>query len=218
MILLDKDLPTEPAERVLFGEAEELIKKLEYELAHSSIPGVGLSCPQIGINKAAAIIRIKTNDPLIPVKSINLVNPVLIEASNLILFTEGCLSFPNKSVKTIRYSDIVIETLDDYDYYAEQMTAKRSNRSVQDMALFNDKRIRINVGMVDTDDEFGKLLSVAVQHETSHLIALNFFDFAPKEVGRNDKCVCNSGKKSKKCCDVKFFNTNLLKLFKPNYR
>ena len=211
MILLDKDLPTTPAELVNSPEeAQELIEQLEYELSMSKVNGVGLSSVQIGVMKACAIVR-TTNF------SINLINPRIIKADKLIQYTEGCLSFPDKWVKTVRYANVVIETADDYMWQAEQLNAKRSKRKPVDMPLFSSGRRVIECGESEEGDEEGRLVSIACQHETAHLLGLTFLQFAPKEVGRNDKCVCGSGRKNKVCCAVQFYNPNLDLLFKPNY-
>jgi len=45
------------------------------------------------------------------------------------------------------------------------------------------------------------LLAVAVQHELDHTNGTLFFDHAIKtKIRPNDLCICNSGKKYKKCC------------------
>lgn len=211
MILLDKDLPTTPAELVNSPEeAQELIAQLEYELSQSKVNGIGLASPQIGVMKAAAIIR-TTNF------SVNLINPRIVKADNLIQYTEGCLSFPDKWVKTIRFGSVVIETADDYIWQAEQMNARRSKRKPIELLLFTSGRRVIELGESEQEDEEGRLVAVASQHELAHCCGLTFLQFAPKSVGRNDRCPCNSGRKNKVCCSYSFYNSNLDLLFKPNY-
>lgn len=90
-------------------EIEELKNILESELKNSEklgFPGIGLACPQIGIAKKMAIIRI-------PGKKIyyaDLVNPVIIEKYDLAIFDgEGCLSFPKLFGRTQRYQEIRVE-------------------------------------------------------------------------------------------------------------
>ncbi len=223
MILTNEKLPTEPAEIASKDEALEIITRLEWELAYSPIQGIGLAAPQIGINKAVAIVRIKNpGDPTDPVTSINLVNPKLIEAYDIIQFNEGCLSFPGMAAKTVRYNEVVIETIDDYDYYSEQVNARRNKREPEPRPLLTDNRRLLFLGEVISDPQparqLQQLVCVCAQHEFSHLLGLTMFDFKPKEVGRNDQCSCGSGKKNKKCHNYDYYNNNLNKLFNPNYR
>lgn len=207
MILLDKQLPITPAEIVEYNEAISIIGKLEYELKHSKISGIGLAAPQIGINKAVAIIRIPAsvdND----VVNIDLINPKLIAGDDFVFFNEGCLSFPNMAVKTIRFGQVSIQTLCNYN--------NKSN-------MLNNGRYNVNPNMLDSYLEekiiiVDEITSIVCQHEMAHLTGLTMFDFAPNEAGRNDMCPCNSGKKNKKCHNYKFYNKNLEKLFNPNYR
>ena len=57
MIITDKTKLLKRSENASIFEALEIIKKLELELEKSEIPGIGLSSPQIGIQKAVCIIR-----------------------------------------------------------------------------------------------------------------------------------------------------------------
>lgn len=226
MILVDKQLSTKPAQFVTIEEADEIISALEWELRHSATPGIGLAAPQIGINKAVAIIRVPnkvgsiTIDPTEPVINVNLVNPILIDGQDLIQYQEGCLSFPDRYGKTVRYDQIIIETQDDYKYQSEQMNAKRYNREPEQLSLFSAARRQIHCGQKAKEPEIRQveqLVSVCVQHEFSHLLGLTMFDFKPQEVGRNDACPCGSGRKNKKCHSHEYYNEHLIKLFKPNY-
>ena len=109
MILIGNQLSTVPAESVSLEEGQRIVKILEEELKISSIPGIGLAAPQIGINKMVAIIRIPQSNT-----KIDLINPELITAQGIITCEEGCLSFPNHSAKTSRFDVIEIETFDSY--------------------------------------------------------------------------------------------------------
>jgi peptide deformylase len=217
MILLDEHLSREPAQLATIDEAIEIIKQLEYELKHSSIKGVGLAAPQIGIQKAVAIIRVNDGGG-----NVNLINPKLIDGHDLIEYNEGCLSFPGQSVKTIRYNEIVVETLSDYEHYSEGINSARYRRDVNNVPIISNSS-KIYFG-IDEDDisqfkQIDQLISVCIQHEMAHLIGLDFMDFQPIEVGRNDRCPCGSDKKAKKCgCAIPYYNNNLKKLFNPNYR
>lgn len=88
-------------------EVPDLRKKLEDALAWSASrgrPGIGLACPQIGIGKSMAIVRL---DGLM---KFDLVNARITQRYDLFEFDgEGCLSFPNLYVKTKRYREILVE-------------------------------------------------------------------------------------------------------------
>jgi len=91
-------------------EAIEIIKLLEDELRRSfelGRPGIGLAAPQIGIQKRVAIIRISTGTG--QYKHVDLINCRIAEAYDQYKFVgEGCLSFPNLSVTTLRYNEIKV--------------------------------------------------------------------------------------------------------------
>lgn len=99
-------IPVEPQ------EVKDLKFLLEKELeisAKNGFPGIGLACPQIGIAKKMAIIRIDGKRSFYA----DLVNPFIEEKYDLSIFQgEGCLSFPGISGNTQRYQEIkVINTL-----------------------------------------------------------------------------------------------------------
>jgi peptide deformylase len=84
-------------------EVSALLSELDKELSLSAIKGIGLSAPQIGIPKRAAIIRIP-NGP-----RVDLVNCRIVKAFDEKLFEgEGCLSFPNRFENTMRYREIMV--------------------------------------------------------------------------------------------------------------
>ncbi len=92
-------------------EIEDLKRILEIELdlsAKNGFPGIGLACPQIGIAKKMAIIRINGKTSFYA----DLVNPVIEEKYDLSIFQgEGCLSFPELSGNTQRYQEIKVINL-----------------------------------------------------------------------------------------------------------
>ena len=106
MIITDEKLLRVKCENVLPDEIGPLIDQLERELKHSG-SGIGLAAPQIGIAKNIAIVRI--NDKY----SINLINAKIEQKFDPEVFEdEGCLSFPGKFVKTMRYREVyVVENL-----------------------------------------------------------------------------------------------------------
>lgn len=99
------------SELVKPNEIKELKTLLEKELKFSEkngFPGIGLACPQIGIAKKMAIIRISGKDFF----HADLVNPIIEEKNNLMtFFGEGCLSFPNLVGNTRRYQEIKVLNL-----------------------------------------------------------------------------------------------------------
>ena len=108
MIITDAEQLKQECEDASIFEAPEIIKRLEYELANSTIPGIGLAAPQIGIKKKVLIARYGNF-------KLDLVNPVIVDQSDLREFDgEGCLSFPQKYLTTARYNEIYIK--DDLHY------------------------------------------------------------------------------------------------------
>jgi peptide deformylase len=87
-------------------EIKDLKEKLEHALIHSAnngVPGTGLACPQIGIPKTMAIIRIGNY-------KIDLVNANISNKYDIFTFiNEGCLSFPGMFKNTYRYKEVVVE-------------------------------------------------------------------------------------------------------------
>lgn len=68
-----------------------LIKKLVKTLAKTK-KGIGLSAPQVGINLNVFIMNLTKSTG----KDLIFINPKIIEKSEeMILYTEGCLSFPD---------------------------------------------------------------------------------------------------------------------------
>ncbi len=85
-----------------------LLEKNLEESARHGFPGIGLACPQIGIAKKMAIIRINGINSF----HADLVNPIIEEKNNLMtFFGEGCLSFPNLTGNTQRYQEIKVLNL-----------------------------------------------------------------------------------------------------------
>jgi peptide deformylase len=106
MIITDEAALRIKCEPVLPEEVDELRTKLEQGLVWSEQrgrPGVGLACPQIGIAKTMAIVRI---DHL----KIDLVNAEIAKGYDEYEFDgEGCLSFPDRWERTLRYREVLVE-------------------------------------------------------------------------------------------------------------
>ena len=159
---------------VSIKEGEEIGVRLLHELRESE-NGIGLAANQIGINKRVCVINVK--EPLV------LINPKIVEKSKeQFVFQEGCLSFPNDKVKTIRHESIVVE------------------------ADNHEGRLSFNANSQDINDAFE---CVCVQHEIDHLDGITMFERefksepivngvnAPKKIGRNEKVTITKGKESK---------------------
>jgi peptide deformylase len=106
VIITDESLLRVKCEPVLLCEINDLQNKLDNALIWSlkkGFPGVGLACPQIGIAKQMAIVRIGD-------LKLNLVNAnISVKNDPFEFHGEGCLSFPNLFEKTLRYKEIVVE-------------------------------------------------------------------------------------------------------------
>jgi len=64
--------------------------------------GIGLAANQVGIDASVAVVNVR--EPLI------LINPVIKEQWEEIDYYEGCLSYPERGVKTKRYRNVIVQT------------------------------------------------------------------------------------------------------------
>ena len=151
-------------------EGEEIGAQLLKELTKAKT-GVGLAANQIGINKRGCVVNVK--EPIV------LINPKIVEASeDKFIFPEGCLSFPNKHIRTIRHTSVVVEA----DNHKGQLSFS-----------------------ADSEDINAAFECVCVQHEIDHLDGITMFDRkfvkepyrAPKSYGRNEKVTITDGDETK---------------------
>ena len=151
-------------------EGEEIGAQLLKELSESK-NGIGLAANQIGINKRVCVVNVK--EPLV------LINPKIVEHSEEhFIFPEGCLSFPNKHIRTKRYSSIVVET----DNHKDKLSFSADSKEINDA-----------------------FECACVQHEIDHLDGITMFDRkyvtepyrAPKSYGRNEKVTITDGDETK---------------------
>lgn len=91
---------------VIDDKIRELIKDM-IETMHK-FDGVGLAAVQVGILKRIVVIDLYDEKPVI-----KLINPVITKTKGKQEVEEGCLSFPNKYVKTIRPEEVTVEGLDE---------------------------------------------------------------------------------------------------------
>ena len=151
--------------------AEEL-----FQILNKRGDGIGLAANQVGINAQVAVVNVR--EPLV------LINPKYIKKENEIIYGEGCLSFPNRAIRTKRYRDIVIST--------EQSEANWYFSGAEENS---DGKSGWDKGNMKEDQENRILESVCIQHEIDHLNGITIHDReikleptrAKKKIGRNDK-------------------------------
>ena len=157
-------------EDVPIDEGEKIAADLLNELTASK-NGMGLAAPQIGITKNVCVINIK--EPLI------LINPKVIDKSEeTFVFPEGCLSYPDKRIKTKRHTQITVE------------------------ADNHESKLIFSAESKDIEDAFE---CACVQHEIDHLNGITMFDRefklvpikAHKKYGRNEKVKITNGEEIK---------------------
>ena len=151
-------------------EGEEIGAQLLKNLSENK-NGIGLAANQIGINKRVCVINVK--EPII------LINPRIVERSEeQFMFSEGCLSFPKKYVRTGRYTSVTVEA----DNHKGKMVFTADSDKI--------------------DDAFE---CACIQHEIDHLDGITMFDRAvvaqpvrvPEKIGRNERVTITDGKETK---------------------
>ena len=181
MIVTDKNKIKEKCLEVSIEEGEKIAAELLNEL-RTSKSGIGSAANQIGINKRVCVINVK--EPVV------LINPKIVEKSEETFgFLEGCLSFPNKSVKTQRHKWVKV---------------KADN---------HEQTLYFSVWDDDSEEGYdtAKYLNYAyetacVQHEIDHLDGKTMYDReliltptkrAYRKIGRNEKVVIKKGDETK---------------------
>ena len=180
MIIKDKSKLQTPCEIVSVKEGEEIGVRLLHELRSSKTPGIGLAANQIGINKRVCVVNVK--EPLV------LINPKIVKKSKeQFLFVEGCLSFPEKYIKTARYKWVEVEA-DNHSGRLHFGIWKENNEEGY------NKEDKLNYA----------LETVCVQHEIDHLDGITMYDrqviITPaksNKIGRNEKVTITKGTESK---------------------
>jgi peptide deformylase len=103
-------LPCETVEDI-DGEGHEIADKLFEVLEQHE--GIGLAANQIGINKRVCVISVPIKDENTEETifwSRRFINPEIVEKKDPFIFTqEGCLSFPNVILHTMRYHEVVVK-------------------------------------------------------------------------------------------------------------
>jgi peptide deformylase len=127
MIITDEALLRRSCTPATLEEAGTILATLEQELAQSAAagrPGIGLAAPQIGILKTVAIVRIDGGHGR--KYHVNLVNCRIAQGYDQSFFSgEGCLSFPDRYERTLRYQEIyVVDNLvEPYSFVATGLLA-----------------------------------------------------------------------------------------------
>jgi len=169
-------------------EGMEIATEL-FQILNKRGDGIGLAANQVGIDAQVAVVNVR--EPLI------LINPKIISKEVEIPYHEGCLSYPNKRVNTKRYRDVIISTeQSESDWYFSGAQVPKDGKGSWEKEQSNNENAQLRV-----------LESVCVQHEIDHLNGVVCMDrkvnttiVKDKKPGRNEPCLCGSGKKYKKCC------------------
>ena len=170
-------------------EEGRLIATELFQILNKRKDGIGLASNQVGIDAQVAVVNVR--EPLI------LINPKTIHQEHEINYYEGCLSYPGKGIHTKRYRDIIISTeQSESDWYFSGVP------SMNDESKGSWEKEK-----VEDDDNLRLLEAICVQHEIDHLMGKTIHERkidttykAEAKVGRNEPCICGSGKKYKKCC------------------
>ncbi len=156
-----------PCENATIEEAEEIWANLKASL--NTDTGYGLTANQIGINKRVGFIRYGG-------KEYRLLNTRIVETGpTAVIYGEGCLSLPGKTINTERCHTITIE-----DEILGRMQLTMSKDGLLP-AIFQH----------EIDHMDGKTIFDRKRQPIRRNGA---------KIGRNQPCSCGSGKKYKKCC------------------
>lgn len=98
---------SEPVREVT-PEIRKLVKDMFETMYYTN--GVGLSAPQIGVNKR--ILVIDTSGGTDRTKQVTLINPVVIDQNGEQKGQEGCLSFPGLFADVVRANNVKVRGLD----------------------------------------------------------------------------------------------------------
>ena len=119
--------------------------------------GIGLAANQVGIDAAVAVLNVR--EPLI------LINPVVKEQWEEIDYYEGCLSYPERGVKTKRYRNVIVQTEQEESgwYFSGNETTQEVKGTWEQESKEQDQEQRL-------------LEAICVQHEIDHLNGLTIMD------------------------------------------
>ena len=154
-----------------------------FEVLNERGDGIGLAANQIGIDAQVAVVNVR--EPII------LINPKIISKSTKIPYYEGCLSFPNKGCRTVRYETIEVKTA--------QIEGSWIFSGVDEGD--NESRGTWEKGKSKQDRELRTLEAVCVQHEIDHLNGMRILDRQidatyvreERKIGRNELVTIKKG-------------------------
>lgn len=168
IVMYPNDILANPTKETDLKTAQKIAVDLFHTL--NSEGGLGLSANQIGENKSVCVVNV--TDPFF------LLNPKIVKKKKEIVYREGCLSIPDKMVKTNRYEKIWVEA-----------------DNVDDTMIFGPEKSN------QVDNDLLVLESVCVQHEIDHLNGLTIYDrefkliplVSEKKYGRNEIITISKG-------------------------
>ena len=172
IVIYPNDILTTPTKKTDLETAQKIAVDLFKTLNKEG--GLGLSANQIGEDKSVCVVNV--TEPFF------LLNPKIIKKEKEIVYREGCLSIPDKMVRTDRFEKIWVEA-----------------DNVDDTMVFGPEKDN------QVDNDVLVLEAVCVQHEIDHLNGLTIFDreYKPeqyrrteKKYGRNEMITISKGKKT----------------------
>lgn len=103
-----------PTNKVDIETQLETIQKLFGSIKETNyyLNGAGLAANQIGMNMRFALINPGSDDEYLSDEEFIVINPDIIEKSNLVEVEEGCLSCPNAPAKVKRFNTIKLKFTD----------------------------------------------------------------------------------------------------------
>ena len=138
-----------PCEEVVVFDDE--LKRFVNDLSETMYAddGLGLAAPQVGDNRRVFVIDDSVLQEGGEPNLIVFINPKLSLSGDKIKWTEGCLSFPEESVETERFSHV---------------TVTAQNDDAEEFKL-------------ESDVEADGIFTIALQHENDHLNGKLLIDF-----------------------------------------
>ena len=180
IVIYPNDILSTPTKKTDLKTAQNIAVDLFKTL--NAEGGLGLSANQIGEDKSVCVVNV--TEPFF------LQNPKIVKKEKEIVYKEGCLSIPDKMVKTKRYEKIWVkaDNIEDEMYFGPQKEKKFDFKTNSYTA--NDLLI---------------LESVCVQHEIDHLNGLTIYDRehileqykrTERKIGRNEKVTITKDKET----------------------
>ena len=180
IVIYPNDILSTPTKKTDLKTAQNIAVDLFKTL--NTEGGLGLSANQIGEDKSVCVVNV--TEPFF------LQNPKIVKKEKEIVYKEGCLSIPDKMLKTNRYEKIWVkaDNIDEEMYFGPQ----------------KEKKFDFKTNSYTTNDLL-ILEAVCVQHEIDHLNGLTIYDRehkleqyrrTEKKYGRNEKVTISKGKKT----------------------